>query len=118
MAVRALSPGINDPTTAIHCIDRLTQILLAFGRRRPPDPLRTASGIVHFRALPPTFEQGLEVAFSQIWHFGSDNPAVLRKLEEATAILEELLPAARRTPLREFAEKKRLVQGGPPTDLA
>lgn len=118
MAVRALSPGINDPTTAIHCIDRLTQILLAFGRRRPPDPLRTASGIVHFRALPPTFEQGLEVAFSQIWHFGSDNPAVLRKLEEATAILEELLPAPRRTPLREFAEKKQLVQGGPPTDLA
>src|SRR5690606_10794017 len=44
MAVRALSPGINDPTTAVHCIDRLTQILLAFGRRKPPEPLRTEAG--------------------------------------------------------------------------
>lgn len=105
MAVKALSPGINDPTTAIHCIDRLTQILLALGKRRPPAPRRTESGAVHFLALPTTFERAIELAFEQILHFGQDNPAIVARLTTAFQVLFELLPVERHPPLAEFCRR-------------
>ncbi len=40
MAARALSPGINDPTTALHCIDRIGAGLLGFAARRLPARVR------------------------------------------------------------------------------
>jgi uncharacterized membrane protein len=102
MAVKALSPGINDPTTAAHCIDRLAQILLAVGNRRPPAPTRTESGDVHFIARPPTFDTAVEVAFDQILYFGQENPAIVAKLRSVVEQLERLLPAERHGPLRAF----------------
>jgi uncharacterized membrane protein len=99
IAVKALSPGINDPTTALHCIDRLTQILLALGKRRPPPPKRTKTGQVHFVARETTFETALNLAFGQVTHFGKDNPAVAAKLREACAFLHQLLPGDRHAAL-------------------
>ncbi|MBO6576574.1 MAG: DUF2254 domain-containing protein [Rhodothermales bacterium] len=40
MAVRALSPGVNDPFTAARCLDRLTSGLVRAGRRRRPSAVR------------------------------------------------------------------------------
>jgi uncharacterized membrane protein len=108
MAVKALSAGINDPTTAKHAIDRLTQVLLALGKRRPPAPLRTKSGTVHFIAQPLTFETAVEVSFGPILHFGRDNPSVVQKLRRAIDSLQELLSAERHEALRAF--RKRLEE--------
>lgn len=100
IAIKALSPSINDPTTAMHCIDRLMQILLALGRRDPPSPLRTKEGRVHFVARCTSFDNCVHLAFDQILHFGRDNPAILRKLSDTLQILERSLPANRHPPLR------------------
>jgi uncharacterized membrane protein len=102
IAVKALSPGINDPTTACHCIDRLTQLLRAMGKRDSPSPLRTKQGKIHFVARATTFEQVLQLAFSQILHFGRDNPAIVRKLGDSLQILHDLLPTNRHPPLHEL----------------
>jgi uncharacterized membrane protein len=102
MAVKALSPSINDPTTASHCLDRLTQILLAFGKRRPPPPLRTKSGSVHFLALPIDFEGAVETAFAQICHFGKDNSTIVRKIRRSLELLEEHLPLEHQASIRAF----------------
>ncbi len=99
MAVKALSPGINDPTTAKHCIDRLTQILLALGRRRPADPLRTGSGCVHFIAKPCTFESSLGTAFDDVLHYGRGHAAILDKVRHSIALLRSLLPCQRHASL-------------------
>ncbi len=40
VAQRSLSPGINDPTTALYCIDRLGQVLGRLAERDPPSPVR------------------------------------------------------------------------------
>lgn len=40
IAQRALSPGINDPTTALYCIDRLGEALGRLARRETPAPMR------------------------------------------------------------------------------
>ena len=99
IAVKALSPGINDPTTAFGCIDRLGEILLAFGNRRPPNPRRTREGRIHFIARHTDFDRAVGLAFDQIRHYGSSNPAVARKLLATLARLRELVPEDRRGPL-------------------
>jgi uncharacterized membrane protein len=105
MAVKSLSPGINDPTTAEHCIDRLAQILLALGKRRPPEPLRTEAGQLHFIARPLTFDAALEIAFGQVLHFGRETPTIVRKVQRTLESLQELLSFERREPLRALSAK-------------
>ena len=96
IAIKALSPGINDPTTAFRCIDRLSEILLELGTRAPPSPWRTEEGRVHYLARHPTFERAVGLAFDQVRHFGASNPAIARKLLDAFTRLTSLLPPARR----------------------
>jgi uncharacterized membrane protein len=108
MAVKALSPSINDPTTAKHCIDRLTQILRAVGSRRPPAPLRTKEGKVHFIAQTNSFETSLELAFGDILHHGRDNDSIVKKLLGAIDLLESLLPTGRHEALQNFRAKARV----------
>lgn len=104
IAVKALSPAINDPTTAFQCIDRLGEILLAFGNRNPPRARRTEDGRVHFIARYTTFERAVGLAFDQIRYHGAQNPAIARKLLATLAQLRELVPEGRRGPLLEQRE--------------
>jgi uncharacterized membrane protein len=84
IACRALSPGINDPFTAISCIDNLTSTLCYLTRVKFPsrykfddeDQLRYA----HF---PLTYEGMLDAAFLQIRQFSKGSPAVVIRLMEA-----------------------------------
>lgn len=63
LAVRALSPGINDPGTAQLCIDRLEQALCHLAGRQMPSPVRhDEDGRVRVRARPVTFAQLVESA--------------------------------------------------------
>ncbi len=83
IALRALSPGINDPTTAMHCIDRLGEVLAALGSRPPANPVRRSEdGSVCLLARVTTFDRAIGIAFDQIRYFGAAQPAVaLRMLE-------------------------------------
>lgn len=99
IGIKALSPGINDPTTAFRCIDRLSEILLELGTRAPPNPWRTEEGQVHYLARHPTFERAVGLAFDQIRHFGASNPGVALKLLEVLTCLAPLVPASRRPAL-------------------
>jgi uncharacterized membrane protein len=67
VALKAISPAVNDPTTAITCVDQLSRILIRFASREPPEDLlydppgivRASIGWIHFERL-------LEAAFEQI----------------------------------------------------
>jgi uncharacterized membrane protein len=96
IAIKALSPGINDPTTACRCIDRLSEVLLEMATRAPPAPWRTEEGHVHYLARHPTFERAVGLAFDQIRHFGASNPGIVRKLVEVFTRLASLVPRSRR----------------------
>ena len=101
IAVKALSPGINDPTTAFRCIDRLSEVVLALGLRNPPRARRTEDGRVHYIARHARFERSVGLAFDQVRHFGASNPAVAKKLLGNLSQLAGLLPEDRRHPLLE-----------------
>ncbi|HEX8832435.1 MAG TPA: DUF2254 domain-containing protein [Longimicrobium sp.] len=94
IAVKALSPAINDPTTALRCIDRLSEILLEIARRAPA---RDACPGVILRHT--TFERAVSLSFDQIRHNGAENPAITKKLLSTLLNLLELVPAAHQAPL-------------------
>lgn len=88
VALRALSPGINDPFTAIECIDRLGEALCIVVRRRwPPAHRLDPSGKLRIIAEPVSFREMLHVAFDSIARSGGSNGDVaVRLLETITTI--------------------------------
>lgn len=105
IAVKALSPGINDPTTARICIDRLSELLVLLGRRAPADTvLRGEDGQVLVVLSPPGFADLVNEAFGEIRHYGSNDPVVATYMVAMLGRIAELVPAERRQPLVEQAE--------------
>ncbi len=93
IAVRALSPGVNDPTTATQCIDRLTQVLVAVGENEPPPAVMAdEDGAPRLALAFPGFLELLQQAFEQVRHYGADAPVVVRHLALALRILRQSLP--------------------------
>jgi len=107
LAVRALSPGINDPGTARLCIDRLEHALCHLGRRRLPSPARhDDDGRVRVFACPPTFASIVESAFDEIARYGRSSVSVTCRLLEALRSVGSCVQreADRRALLRQAAE--------------
>ncbi len=88
IAVRALSPGVNDPFTAIACVDRLGSGLCRLAGRDMPSALRFDShGRLRLVAPGPTFEGIVDTAFNQIRQNARSNPAVANRMLDAIALI-------------------------------
>jgi uncharacterized membrane protein len=82
IAVRALSPGVNDPFTAIACIDWLSNALKSFVERETPSAERTdADGVVRLIASPTTFADLVTETIGPLAHHARNDPTVTRHLE-------------------------------------
>lgn len=90
VAVRALSPGINDPFTAMNCIDRLGASLGRLAERELPSPYRCETdGRLRVITRPVAFSNVLNAALNQIRQYGRDSVAVTIRLLEALASIAE-----------------------------
>lgn len=84
IASRALSPGINDPYTAIACIDNLTATMSYLAQAKFPSKYRyDEEGNLRIIADALEFEGVLDAAFNQIRQFSGGSPAVIIRLMEA-----------------------------------
>jgi uncharacterized membrane protein len=84
IAVRSLSPGINDPFTAIHCVDWLRAGLAAIARQPFPSPLRyDRHGALRIVTRAYTFGGAVDAAFNQIRQHARGDLAVTIRLLEA-----------------------------------
>jgi uncharacterized membrane protein len=83
VGLKALSPGINDQSTAILCIDRLSELLVLLARRRIETPLRRDGEALRVIARGPTFAGLLALAVRDLCEAGAGKPAVLQRLLEA-----------------------------------
>ena len=92
IADRALSPGVNDPTTAIQVIDQLHDLLRRLAIR-PLAPLRrtTSDGRLAVFVPTPDFENYLVLAIDEIARWGSDAARVQNRLR---GMLRDLHSAA------------------------
>ena len=84
IALKALSPGINDTTTAVMCIDHLGALVTFLANRQLHEPLRAANGQVRLIARTRDFDDFVCLAFDQVRSSGDDNVAVL--LRQLTAL--------------------------------
>ncbi len=109
VAVRALSPGINDPFTAINCIDFLGAGLARFARRPPPRPLRRdAEGRLRVALPPVALPELLDAAYDQIRQYGRGSAAVtLRLLERLADLASRAAPGDDRRAVLRHAEMVR-----------
>jgi uncharacterized membrane protein len=88
IAVRALSPGINDPFTALRCIDQLCAALCHLAQRDIPSPYRyNDRNQLCIIAEPVAFADVLDAAFNQIRQYGQSSVAVTIRLLEAIATI-------------------------------
>ncbi|MBW4515868.1 MAG: DUF2254 domain-containing protein [Timaviella obliquedivisa GSE-PSE-MK23-08B] len=88
IAVRALSPGINDPFTAIRCIDQLNAALCHFAQQEIPSPYRHDDhDQLRIIAEPIAFADVTDAAFNQIRQYGQSSVAVTMRLLEAIATI-------------------------------
>ena len=89
IAERALSPGVNDPTTAVQALDHLHDILRRLATRELPPRQRVSDDGRLLLSVPqPGFADYLALAFDEIAHWGRDSPRVQRRIEIALRDLE------------------------------
>ena len=111
IGLRAISPAVNDPTTAISCVDQLSSLLIRWLNRAPPigrffDPPHVLRVVVPWIDL----EGMLDLAFEQLRHYAEADAAVslrlVRALGDIAGTVED--PAVHRVLL----ERSRRVVAG------
>lgn len=80
VALKALSPGVNDSTTAIMCVDYLTALMGHLAGRSIESDLRGKEGKLLVIAFGPTFESLLDDAYNQVRESAEGNAAALLHL--------------------------------------
>lgn len=118
VAVRALSPGINDPFTALAVIDRLRGGLARIAARQTPSPiLADANGEVRIVRRVSDFPGIVAAAFDQIRQAGARMPSVLIHMLQAIASLaEHLRTEDQREVMRRHADLLRAAAADQITD--
>jgi len=86
IALRAISPSVNDPHTAINCINRIGALLIKIGKSER-DMRFIANKDKQLRVVRPniTFDQYLYKSFYQIKHYGKEDISVLTALLKTMA---------------------------------
>jgi uncharacterized membrane protein len=89
IAERALSPGINDPTTAVQAIDQLHDIVRRLATRAlPPRQRTTEDGRLVVSVPQAGFADHLALAFDEIAYWGRESTRIRRRLQIALLDLE------------------------------
>lgn len=105
VALRALSPGINDTTTAVMCVDYLTAILSRLACREIPSSRRYEDGELRVISIGQTFASLVAESFDQIRGSAGGNVAIMLRMSGALQTIASLTHSpSRRRVLREQAE--------------
>jgi uncharacterized membrane protein len=102
IAIKALSPAINDPTTAVLALDQIHHLLLDIGRRQLDDgQARDQQGNLRLVYATPAWSDYVLIAVSEIRQYGGGSLQVDRRLRALLNHLTEVLPEERWPPLSE-----------------
>ena len=84
IAIKALSPAINDPTTAVQAIDQIEDLLRRLGRRAlDAGCVQDEQGALRLVFPTPSWEDYLTLAFDEIRQYGAGSVQVMRRLRSA-----------------------------------
>jgi uncharacterized membrane protein len=111
IALRAMSPAVNDPSTAITCVDQLSRIIILWiGRTPPPSRYYAPPHVLRLVVPWTTFDGLLDTAFEQIRHYAAADLAVSLRLMRA---FNDIAGATQRSDLSAtLLERARRVAAG------
>jgi uncharacterized membrane protein len=102
IAIKALSPAINDPTTAVLAIDQLHRLLRVVGLRHVSrEEFRDAAGELRLVFRTPNWEDFVHLTCTEIRHFGAGSIQIVRRVRSMLENLMGTLPQHRHAELRQ-----------------
>jgi uncharacterized membrane protein len=103
IAIKALSPAINDPTTAVQALDQIQDLLLRLGcRYLEIGKFRDSQGKLRLVLPFPAWDDLLRLAFDEIRAYGASSVQVMRRMNALVNDLIAVLPDERRPALRHW----------------
>jgi uncharacterized membrane protein len=111
IALKAISPAVNDPSTAITCVDQLSRVLIRFASREPPTELLCdPPGVARVRMMWSSFARMLDSAFEQIRLYSQTDVAVSLRMLRALGDIAVTTPDPEDR--RALADRgRRIVEG-------
>ena len=110
IAAKALSPAINDPTTAVLALDQIHRLLRTVAKRQlDTGRVHDAAGTLRLAYRTPDWEDFVSLAVTEIRQFGRDSIQIARRMRAMLENLIEVVPPQLATPLR--AELDLLSRG-------
>ncbi len=105
IAIKALSPAVNDPTTAVQALDEIEDLLLRLGTRQlEVGTVTDKTGALRLIFPTPTWEDFLSLAFDEIRFYGMTSLQVMRRLRTALYDLASRVPRERQQALGHYIE--------------
>lgn len=90
VAVKALSPGVNDPGTAVTSLRALADLLAFRLNHYPSNTIKDENGVIRVVTNEPTFEEVFEHTMLPIWDYGKNDRMVLHELHTILVQLQTL----------------------------
>ncbi|WP_267039566.1 DUF2254 family protein [Streptomyces sp. NBC_00347] len=102
IALRALSPAVNDPATAVESLDRIEDLLNRLvGRELSIGQFTDGTGRLRVTVPVPDWERYLRTAVDDVLYAATGSPMALRRMHDLLARLAERAPESRRGPVRD-----------------
>jgi uncharacterized membrane protein len=105
-AIMALSPAVNDPTTAVEALDQIEDLMLTLGQRGlEAGRIADENGELRLIYPVPTWDDYLALAFDEIRQYGAESLQVVRRLRATLVHLAEALADERRDAVIEYRRR-------------
>jgi len=113
IAIRALSPAVNDPTTAVQGLDQIEDLLRRLGRRQlDAGHARDSDGTIRVTFPTPTWQDYLAISFDEIRQYGAASIQIGRRLRAALVGLSETIAVEdRRATVQKYLDHLNLGIG-------
>ena len=97
VGIKALSPAINDPTTAVMALNEISDLLGRIGRRQLEVCYAVGvHGTLRLVCPAPTWDDFVSLAIDEIRFYGANSFQVMRRLRALLADLEPVVPPERK----------------------
>jgi len=106
IAIRALSPAVNDPTTAVQALDQIQDLLVRIGNRHLDiQEISGPDGELRLVVPFPVWEDFLLLAFDEIRYYGATSVQVMRRMTALVSDLIAALPPKRHAALHDWQRR-------------
>ncbi len=108
IAIRALSPAINDPTTAVQALDQIEDLLIRLGSRRLEiGAFHDTEGKLRVIVPFPSWDDFVCLGLDEIRFYGSSSVQVMRRMNAVVSEMTAVLPEERLAALRYWKDRLR-----------